>query len=112
MGDIPCLKNLIILTTVIASASFLGASWKLKVKFLSCGELKSNSILGFIIAPVVLCRRFCAPAACPAKYVANAVLVSSVFKAFSTAVLAASMPAPSPLCIAVNAIVILLIGRG
>ena len=71
IGDIPCLKNLIILITVIASFLSLGASIKLKLKFLKLGPLKSNSMFGFITAPVVLVSNRDAPEADPAIAVAN-----------------------------------------
>ena len=83
-----------ILMTVFASSLLLGASVKAKVKFLMFGELNNNSILGFIIAPVVLVNKFCAPDACPAIKVPNAVFVSGLARADLTKSLA--VPAASP----------------
>jgi hypothetical protein len=56
IGDIPCLKNLIIFRIISDSSLLLDANLKVKLKGLSVGAENNNSKFGFIINPAVLAK--------------------------------------------------------
>ena len=104
-GDIPCLKNLIILMISFASLSLLADILNVKVNGLKLGPLNNNSKFGLITAPCVLESNPVTPVADSAMLpiiaaCASLLLLLTSFKAD----VAASAPAPRPLDIEVRAV--------
>src|SRR6056300_1201392 len=56
LGDIVCLKVLMMPFTSSASLWFLGTKVYMKPKFLNDGPLKRNSVLGLITTPLFLAK--------------------------------------------------------